>query len=306
MRQILITIVTALAALTACTNSNKKLTESETLETLKDSLESVVKEYPGEIGIALITDDGALLTVNNEDKYSLMSVFKLHQAISLCHLFEKRGISLDTVINLNLKKLNLDTWSPVLEEHSGEWLQISVREMLRYTLTQSDNNLSNYLFDSIQSVSDADKFMATIMPRDCFKMAVTEAQIWSDHSLSFENHSSPLAVAILLEKLFNENIISPEHKEFICTTLAECKTGDRIGAPLAGRDSITVAHKTGSGYRYDSGRLMAHNDAAYITLPDGSHYTLVVFVKDFGGTNQEAGQAISHISEIIYSTLYAE
>ena len=110
MRQILITIVTALAALTACTNSNKKLTESETLETLKDSLESVVKEYPGEIGIALITDDGALLTVNNEDKYSLMSVFKLHQAISLCHLFEKRGTSLDTVINLNLKKLNPDTW----------------------------------------------------------------------------------------------------------------------------------------------------------------------------------------------------
>ncbi len=273
---------------------------------LKDSLESIAQSYPGEIGIALLTDSGDTLTVNNDDKYPLMSVFKLHQAISLCHKLEQHGISIDSVVTIDSGILNPDTWSPMLKDHSEPTIHISIRDLMRYTLTMSDNNASNYMFQHLESVAETDSFIATIVPRECFRIAVTEDDMWADHSLSYDNHSSPYGAAMLIERLFTDSIIGQDNRDFLCTTLRECITGkDRISEPLADKDGVSVAHKTGSGFRTENGILMAHNDVAFIDLPDGRHYTLAVLVKDFDGTEEQAAAAIAKVSETVYTILYA-
>lgn len=278
--------------------------ERNLTEALKDSLDKIAGEYPGAIGIAIITGAGDTVTVNDEDKYPLMSVFKLHQAISLCDLFKKRGLSLDTMVNINPAQLNPDTWSPMLKDFAGRKLNISVRDLLRYTLIQSDNNASNYLFHRFQDIASADRHIATIIPRDAFRLAVTEADMWADHTKCYDNHSSPSGVAMLIDRLYTDSILHPEYQDFICATLRECRTGaDRIVAPLTGKDGVTAGHKTGSGFRNADGTLSAHNDAAFITLPDGRHYTLVVLVKDFNGSEKEASGAIARISSVVYSMM---
>ncbi|MBQ9352550.1 MAG: CfxA family class A broad-spectrum beta-lactamase, partial [Phyllobacterium sp.] len=45
----------------------------------------------------------------------------------------------------------------------------------------------------------------------------------------------------------------------------------------------------------------AHNDVAYICLPDNFCYTLAVFVKDFKGNESQASQYVAHISAVVYS-----
>ncbi|MDE6218443.1 MAG: CfxA family class A broad-spectrum beta-lactamase, partial [Muribaculaceae bacterium] len=62
-------------------------------------------------------------------------------------------------------------------------------------------------------------------------------------------------------------------------------------------------HKTGSGFREESGLLTAHNDVAVVTLPDGSRYTLAVLVKDFRGSESQAAEVIAGISAAVYSAL---
>lgn len=296
--------------LSACSLSTQKQQTEITVDNniiidqLKDSLEIIIKEFPGEVGVALITDNGDTLVINNEDKYPLMSVFKLHQAISLCHLFEKRGINLDTMVTISRERLNPDTWSPMLNDYQEEKFDITIRELLRYTLVQSDNNASNYLFETIEGVDGTDNFISTLIPRNSFHLSVTEAEMWDDHSLCYNNHSSPLGVASLINKLFLDSIVSPLNKEFICSTLRECKTGtDRIVAPLTDKEGVIVAHKTGSGFRNADGVLTAHNDAAFISLPGNRNYALVVLVKDFKGTEEEAAKIIARISATIYSSI---
>ncbi len=73
----------------------------------------------------------------------MMSVFKVHQALALCNDFDNKGISLDTLVNINRDKLDPKTWSPMLKDYSGPVISLTVRDLLRYTLTQSDNNASN-------------------------------------------------------------------------------------------------------------------------------------------------------------------
>lgn len=274
------------------------------LDALRDSLETIASAQPGEIGIALITRSGDTLTVNNEDRYPLMSVFKLHQALALCRDMERSGASPDTLLAIPRTRLNPDTWSPMLKEREGDTIKVTVRDLMRYALVQSDNNASNLLFEDFLGVGETDRYIATLIPRDGFRLTVSEAQMWDDHSLCYENHTSPLAAARLIYRLFTENDFGGRDGGFIRGALAECKTGnDRIAGPLEGVAGASVAHKTGSGFRTAEGVLTAHNDVAFVTLPDGDNYALAVFVKDFRGDEKAAAKVISEISRVVYESL---
>ena len=270
---------------------------------LADSISQIVSSYPGEIGVALIIDNADTITVNNSSIYPMMSVFKLHQALAICHDFDRKGLSLDTMISIRRDALAPDTWSPMLKDYPEASFSLSVRDLLRYTLAQSDNNASNLMFKRLVSVDKTDSHIATLIPRQDFQIAYSEEDMSDDHTKAYANYTSPLGAAMLMNRLFNDSLVSNEKQAFIINTLKECKTGtDRIAAPLLGKDNISIAHKTGSGYTNADGILAAHNDVAYVTLPDGTSYALAVFVKDFKGNEIEAAKAIAQISSVIYSS----
>lgn len=300
MKHILTTLLAVVIAATAAAADSR----DAILGDLCATLEAIAADCPGETGIALLTDCGDTVTVNNENKYPLMSVFKLHQAIALCRRFEDTGRSLDSTVTIARASLNDKTWSPMLKDYRDSIISVSVRQLLRYTLMQSDNNASNYMFDNMLGVGATDSMIATVVPRGSFALTVTEADMWRDHSLCYDNRSTPLSAALLIDRLHDDNIIAPADRDFICTALAECKTGtDRIVAPLRDIDGITVAHKTGSGFRSPDGILSAHNDVGRVTLPDGRHYTLAVLIKDYHGTETDAARVIARISAAVHATL---
>lgn len=276
----------------------------KTYADMKDSIAAIVADVPGEIGVAVIVNGKDTVTVNDADRYPLMSVFKLHQAVALCHWMHERGMPLDTTIRIDRDDLDHDTWSPMLKENTASFFNLTVRDLLEYALIQSDNNASNLLYDRFASVAETDSFITTLLPAGGFRIAVSEADMKKDHQLAYANHSSALSTAMLMDRLFNDSTIDSENQAFICDALRRCKTGtDRISAPFAGMGDVVIAHKTGSGYVNSRGELVAHNDAAHITLPDGNSYTIVVFVKDFAGDERAASGIISRISRTAYDFL---
>ena len=271
---------------------------------LTDSISQIVSACPDEIGVAVIVNNRDTVKVNNKSVYPMMSVFKVHQALALCNDFDNKGISLDTLVNINRDKLDPKTWSPMLKDYSGPVISLTVRDLLRYTLTQSDNNASNLMFKDMVNVAQTDSFIATLIPRSSFQIAYTEEEMSADHNKAYSNYTSPLGAAMLMNRLFTEGLIDDEKQSFIKNTLKECKTGvDRIAAPLLDKEGVVIAHKTGSGYVNENGVLAAHNDVAYICLPNNISYTLAVFVKDFKGNESQASQYVAHISAVVYSLL---
>lgn len=269
-------------------------------KTLTDSILHITSSYPGEIGVAVIINNRDTVTVNNHSIYPMMSVFKLHQGLAICNKFEKEGISLDTLISIRRDDLDPTTWSPMMKDHPEPSFALAVRDLLRYTLTQSDNNASNLMFDRLVSIAETDNFIATLIPRQCFKIAYKESEMAADHAKAYSNYTSPLGAAILMNLIFSEKLTNNENQEFIKKTLGQCMTGnDRIVAPLIGKHGISIAHKTGSGYT-ENGILAAHNDLAYISLPNGTNYSLAVFVKDFNGNETEASKVVAEVSGTVY------
>lgn len=299
-RKLLLTAV-AVILLTAC---RQRETVSHDYKTgLEKELTAIADSAKGDVGIALIYD-GDTLTVNNDAIYPMMSVFKLHQAVALCRMFEENGTSLDSVMTLRRSELDPDTWSPMLKDHTGEEISLPMRRLLEYTLIESDNNASNEMFVRLMSPAACDSVIAGIIPRGSFEIRFNEAEMQDDHSRAYSNRTSPLGAAILIDRVFTDTLVGKSYQDFIKSALLRCQTGpDKISAALSETEGITIGHKTGSGYRDENGRLAASNDVAFISLPDGRHYALAVFVKDFDGTDAEAAATIARISAAVIKAL---
>lgn len=301
------TVLLCMAAVVGMSCSGRRHTDATSesyRKILADTISKIASGYPGDIGVAVIINNADTVAVGERSVYPMMSVFKVHQALAICNDLDKKGVGLDTVIRIKREDLDPHTWSPMLKEHQESEIRMSVKDLLRYTLIQSDNNASNEMFRRLVGVEATDSFVAAMIPRATFRIAYTEEEMSADHSRAYSNFTSPLGAAILMNRLFTDSLISSEKQNFIKNTLEQCITGkDRIVAPLLGKEGVTVAHKTGSGYRTDAGLLAAHNDVAYITLPGGVRYTLAVFVKDFKGSEAEASRAIADISAAVYSVL---
>ncbi len=267
-----------------------------------DTISEIVADYPGEIGVAVIINNTDTVAVNNKSIYPMMSVFKLHQALAICN--DNKGLSLDSLMTIHRDELDSQTWSPMMKEHSEPVISLTVKELLCYTLILSDNNASNFMFKKLVNATQTDNFIATLIPRLSFQIAYTEEEMSADHDKAYYNFTSPLGAAILMNRLFTDSLVNYDKQSFIMKTLEQCTTGkDRIAAPLLDKEGITIAHKTGSGYTNENGVLAAHNDVAYIRLPNGVCYTLAVFVKDFKGNETQAAKVIARISAIVYNFL---
>ncbi|WP_374043861.1 class A beta-lactamase [uncultured Fibrobacter sp.] len=275
-------------------------------QSLVESIAKIASNYPGEIGVVAIINNTDTIAVNNKPIYPMMSVFKMHQALALCHAFDLSGRSLDSSVTIQRDKLDSNTWSPMMKEHPERAISLTVKDLLRYSLAQSDNNASNLMFQKFVNTAQTDSFIASVIPRSSFQIAYTEEEMSADHDKAFANYTSPLGAAMLINRLFNDTLISPEKQNFIATALQECLTGkDRIVAPLQDKEGVSIAHKTSSGYTNAKGVLAAHNDVAYIRLPNNVHYALAVFVTNFKGNETQAAQAIARISSEIYAHLAA-
>lgn len=255
-------------------------------------LKKVIKDKKAEIGIAVILDAQDTVTVNNDDRYPLMSVFKFHQALAVADY-------------LNRNRLTPDTYSPLRDEFPEGEISLSVSRLLVYSLQLSDNNACDILFEHTGGPAATDRYVRSLGLCN-FAIAATEQQMHDDPQTCYENWSTPLEAAALLELLVTEQILTPTLREMIRQNLENCKTGaDRLPKPLSGTGAV-IGHKTGTSDRDERGIFAGTNDLGFVILPDGTRYTIAVFIKDSAENPETNARIIADISETVYRYVHDE
>lgn len=269
---------------------------------LKTQLQKIIAGADARVGVAVIAD-GDTLTVNGSPDYPLMSVMKLHQAVAVARILEERGLPLTTTVHIYVQDLKAGTWSPLRDARPGGGFDMSVAELLRYTLQQSDNNACDILFDRFAAPEHVDSIIRSMGFRD-FRIAATEDEMHRDLKKCRENVSSPLSAADLMDRLASGTLpLGKEYADFIRSTLLECRTGlNRLPLPLEGSGAL-IGHKTGTSDREADGRWTGINDVGFVLLPDGRSYTLAVFISDSALGIEENEKLIADISGAVYSEL---
>lgn len=290
-----------LASSWGCANRPTTDSDDRDYAALQAELDSIVNNASGSIGIALIIDGSDTVTANDTPDYPMMSTFKLHQAIAASRVLEERGQSLDSTVTLLRDSLDAETWSPMLKDIPDARFHITVGQLIDYAMVESDNNASNYLFSHIAGTRATDSIVKSVTGIDGFTIRYSEHDMWSDHNLAYSNATSPLAYAAIIDRLFTDSLLNASSQCRITDGMRRCVTGmNRLAAPLADKPGVEFAHKTGSGFVSAEGVVAAVNDGGFVNLPDGRHYAIAVFVRDYPGPQEEAESIMAAISEASY------
>lgn len=289
LRKLLLFVITALSLVPATAVS----------PALETELRSLLEKKDAKIGVALIVNDNDTLTISNDERYPLMSVMKFHQAIGVARFLQGNKLPLTATVPVKSSHFKPDTYSPLRERYPNGNVQVSYAELMKYTLQLSDNNACDILFSYTLPPKKVQSYLETLGFSD-FAIAVNEDDMHKRQEAAYENWSSPLSAACIVNRFFTAPWLPMEYSSFIAQVMFDCQTGaDRLPGGLPA-DGVRIAHKTGTGFVNPDGRIMAVNDIGFVLLPDGRHYSIAVFIADALGTEEENAAIIAEISAIVY------
>lgn len=249
--------------------------------TLQGELETLVADFPAEVGIALISD-GDTVCVNGDAGFPLFSVVKFPQALAVAEMMRSNGMLQPCEpshydVKVTAEDLKPDTWSPMRDQHPDGGI-FSAEQLMEYALVESDNNASDILFDHFASPQQVESFVKGWGIDGC-GIAWTEDDQHDAPARCYDNWMTPLAAVCLLGR-FYEARDRDERAQFVWQVMTRCQTGaSRIPKYLA-QQATAIVHKTGTGFILPDGTVSGINDIACIVCPDGQHFELAVFIKN--------------------------
>ncbi|GGB90151.1 CepA family class A extended-spectrum beta-lactamase [Dyadobacter sediminis] len=237
---------------------------------------------------------GETFFLNKAHKFPMQSVFKFPLGMAVLHQVDKGKLSLDQKIHVTKDDLNPDTWSPLQKKFPEGNLDISLRDLLIYTVSLSDNNTCDILFKLVGGPRNVNKYIHNLGVKD-INIVATEAEMAKSWDVQFTNWCQPPAMIQLLHILHQGKNLSESSTEFLLKIMTETPTGlNRIKGLLP--ENTKVAHKTGSSGTNDKGISAAFNDAGIVTMPNGKYIAIVAFVSNTAADEKTRDLVIAQIS----------
>jgi beta-lactamase class A len=246
---------------------------------LKEKIAEIVKSKRAIVGVGIMNlENGDTLTLNGKRHFPMQSVFKFHLALAVLNQVDKGKITLNQDIFVSKADMIPNLYSPMREKYPEGNINLPLSEILKYTVSQSDNSGCDLLFKLIGGTEKANKFIHKIGVKDV-AILDPEVRIQNDWSLQYRNYTTPFAAIQLLQKFHKDQILSKSSQDFLYKIMVETTTGPNKIKGLLPREAI-VAHKTGFSGKNKEGLTGATNDIGIITLPNSKQFAIAVFVSD--------------------------
>jgi len=269
-------------------------------QTLQKDIETILKDKNASVGVSIYDFSTKKSFGINQDKYfPMQSVFKLHIALAVLDLVDRGQLSLSQKIYISKERMQPEWYSPLRNKYPQGNVELTLSEVLKPTVSESDNVGCEVLLDLIGGPKMVDDYLKKIGMKDV-QVKHNETVMQASWEPQFDNYSSPNSAVELLKALRNEKILSSKSRLFIQKLLLETSTGpNRLKGLLP--KGIVVAHKTGtSGTNKQTGEIAAVNDIGIVTLKNGKQFGIAVFVsnsKENIGTNE---RIIAEIAKASY------
>lgn len=266
---------------------------------LEQRISAITKSKQATVGVSVLGFENQFkYSQNGEKKLAMMSVFKFHVACAALDLVDKGKLSLDQKIFIKKSEL-YNTWSPYKEKHPERNTEAALSEIIYYTVALSDNNLCDILIELVGGTQAVQKFMNSKGVKD-FQIKYTERGMaingWDS---LFENYTTANSTVQLLKKFYDGKLLSKKSTDYLMKIMLGTKTGtNKIIEQLP--KGTPIAHKTGSSGKKDNFLTIAENDMGIITLPNGKHYAIAVYVSNSKESEAENCRIISDISKAVW------
>jgi beta-lactamase class A len=266
---------------------------------LRDTFEKIAADARGQAGISLFQlETIEHISVNGHRHFAMQSVFKFPLALCILDAVDKGRFSLAQKIHIAGADWVQKTWSPMRDQYKSREIDISLLDLLSFTVSSSDNIACDVLFRLIGGTRVVNDYVHGLGIRN-MEIAATEAQMHAGWNVQYKNWCTPDAMSALFELFYKGGHLSTTSTRLLMDLMTGTTTGAaRIKGLLP--PGASVAHKTGSGDTNPEGITAATNDAGIITLPDGRHLILVVLVGDSRADDSTRERVIARIAKVAF------
>jgi beta-lactamase class A len=247
-------------------------------DSLRLKIQDIAKQVNGTVGFAMMVIEGQdTLSYNGNAHLPMQSVMKFPIAITVLNAVDEGKLTLDQLIHINKSDLP-ETYSPLRDKFPQGNVDVSVRELLSYMVSLSDNDACDILLKVLGGPDVVDDYMHSF---GISKIAVKAseydmAQAWD---VQFTNWTTPKEMVRLLDIAMKPNFLSKTSHAYLWQIMQATSTGPKQIRGLLPAGTI-VAHKTGRSNTNDKGISAATNDVGVITLPNGKHLAIAIFVSN--------------------------
>ena len=314
MKRILLIYVLLLISLTsACTNNItrekddlvEKLKDFQGTETddkenqeLQNQIEQIADAAKGRVGVAasvLETFDSVFL--NSTEHFPMQSVYKLPIGMAVLKEVDAGKIKLDEKVRVEKNDfVRIGMRSPIRDKYP-KGADLSVSELLRLMISESDGTASDVLMEHIGGASAVMNYLGELGIAEIV-VANTEKEFGQDRMLQYKNWASPDGALQLLRALHERRGLSEQSQALLLKFMTESPTGPKRLKGLLPKDAI-VAHKTGTSGTVE-GVTAATNDIGIIKLPNGRHLAVAVFVADSPADEKTREEVIAKIAKTLW------
>ncbi len=266
---------------------------------LTQKINAIIKGKDATVGISVLDfENGFTYDKNASKKLPMQSVFKFHIAAAVLDFVDKGQLSLDQKVMLTPSNLLENTWSPLRDKYSGKNAEVPLSEILEFTVAKSDNNGCDILLKLLGGPETVQKFMDSKGIKG-FQIKYNEEVMHKDWNAQYANYSTPKSAVEVLKKFYDGKLISKKSTDYLMKVMLSTSTGkNKLIEQLP--ENTPAARKTGASGKNNAGLTGAENEIAIITLPNGKHYAIAVFVSNSTETNAVNCKMISDISKTFW------
>ena len=274
------------------------LVSCKSSDCLKDKVAKLANDNDFTLGLAIYDyESDILVTLNGDKHFPMQSVYKFPIALAVLDYVDNQKLSLMKPVFIAKRKLKSNTWSPIQQKFPNQDVEISLRELVYYSVNQSDNNGTDVLLEMIGGAKVVNDYIGGCGIDD-IAIENTEAELKSDWQLQFNNSITPNAAIELLRKFDSGVMLHENTQEFLIETMTNTVSENmKKGLP----DGSVVIHKTGaSGYR--DGVSAATNDIGIIIMPNKRKIAYAIFITDSKESQAEIYNIFTKIATLIYES----
>jgi beta-lactamase class A len=270
--------------------------------TLRKSIAALAQESRGQLGVGIeLLETGERLLVGTQH-HPMQSVYKLPIAMAALDLVDHRKLKLDQLVDVPVSMFVTPGQRSPIRDKYPNGTRVSVRELLRLNTAESDGTACDVLLRLIGGPTKATAYLRRIGVREMV-VATTERVIGRDQRFQYRSWSTPLGALTLLRAVYQRRVLSDSSNALLTRFLVETTTfpGRLRGQLPAG---TVVAHKTGSSGTI-KGLTAATNDIGILTLPDGRHLVVAVFLTDSRANDATRDRVIARVAKVAWETWVA-
>ena len=272
---------------------------AQSIESLRTEINQILSSKNLTAGISLKNlENKDTLSINGNQTMPMMSVFKFHIALAVLHEVDQNKLQLNQQFFIKKEDLLSNTWSPILKDYPKGNMYLTLDQLLRYTVSHSDNNGCDILLKIIGGTKTVQKFIHKQGIKDfVIKVNEQEMQTWENLYL---NTTSANATTKLLEKFYANKVLKKNSTTYLYKLMVETSRGltwMKAGLPT----NTELAHRTGISDTNSDNLRVALNDIGIIKPINNKPIILSIYLKNITEEKTETEKVIADITKAVWN-----